>query len=256
MTNEEVLQNLKEALRRILPSKLVESKVNGAVLQAFMLRKNLLPATPDNFVRAIRAIPTELDWEIPPSNLVAAARNSTQTVEETLRLFDEYSRGNYAPKDLIMDAENAATLLDFAISRWGIISISYLIEGEKLLGSKLKRIPQPSQAELAAKSEAKMHRDWLASLAPQKTLVQEKMGQDRLDAGKRAMNEKELKSINSQIENEVGNFSVGHASGHQDYSRTDSGKEILRSVRDKYPRNTLENAKACLSAVRVAKSKL
>ena len=160
-----------------------------------------------------------------------------QSQEEILRLFDEYGRG-FAPSFLFTE-HNASAMFNYVLEKYGLFSISYLIEAEKTLGVQLQRKKEPTKAEIAAKLEAKMHRDWLASIAPQNTLVQEKMGQDRLDAGKRAMNEKELKNINSQIENEVGNFSVGHASGHQDYSRTDSGKEILRSVRDKYPRNTL-----------------
>jgi hypothetical protein len=182
-----------------------------------------------------------------------------QSQEEILRLFDEYGRG-FAPSDFLFTEHNASAMFNYVSEKYGgLFSVSYLIEAEKALGVQLQRKPQPkepTQAEIAAKGEARMHRDWLESLKPQTTLYQQKLGQNRLDENKKAADAKELKSINSKIENEVGNFSVGHASGHQDYSRTDSGKQTLREVRDKHDRQTIEGARRALSAVRLAKSKL
>jgi hypothetical protein len=179
-----------------------------------------------------------------------------QTQDEIIRVFDEYQRGGYAPPDLILDADNGKTIFEFVVAKWGIVSITYLRDAEKLLGSKLKRKKQPTKAELAAKETAKQHADYLKSLEPQTTLYQQKLGQDRLDANKKDALAKEFKNVLAQIETEIGNFSVGHASGHQDYSGTDSGKQILRSACDQYDRRTIEGARRALSAVRTAKSKL
>jgi hypothetical protein len=41
-----------------------------------------------------------------------------------------------------------------------------------------------------------------------------------------------------------------------DYSGTETGRDKLRAVRDQHRRTTIAEAKVCLSAVRLAKSKL
>jgi hypothetical protein len=184
-----------------------------------------------------------------------------QTQDEVLRLFDEYQRGGYAPSDLILDGDNGKTMFDFVIAKWGVISITYLREAEQFLGAKLKRTKAPTQAEIeaerVAKGNARMRKDYLDSLRPQKTLEQQKTGQARLDANKKAANGKELKSINSQIEREISEHVVGHPRIGIDYSRTDSERDTLREARDKHAdRHTIEGARRALSAVKTAKSKL
>jgi hypothetical protein len=181
-----------------------------------------------------------------------------QSNDEILRIADEYSRG-FAPTDLIHSETNAEAMLRYALEKYGLVSISYLIEAEQTLGVQLERKPQPKQpteAEKAAKLEAKMRKDYADSIAPQTTLGQQKTNQDRADENKKIANEKEFKQLNSLIEFEISNYTVGHASGVTDYARTEYGRESLRKVRDSHDRSTILNAKAALSAVRAAKAKM
>jgi hypothetical protein len=187
---------------------------------------------------------------------------NTQSLEETLRLFDEYQRGGYAPPDLIMDGDNGKAMFEFVIAKWGIVSITYLREAEKLLGPKLKRKPQPSRAQtesrLAEKLEAKMQRDYLDSLKPQRVVEVANLNSEKADAKKKEALVKELKSIESQIESEISRYVVTHpyAVNAPDYSRTEGGRDTLRKVRDTFDRRHIEGAKAALDAVRIEKSKL
>src|ERR1700722_15088094 len=183
-----------------------------------------------------------------------------QTQDEVLRLFDEYQRGGYAPSDLILDGDNGKTMFDFVIAKWGVISITYLREAEQLLGGKLKRTKAPTQAEIeaerVAKGNARMRKDYLDSRRPQQTLEQQKTAQARLDSNKKAAAEKELKSINSQIEREISEHSANHPSMGIDYAKTESERDTLRRVRDEHNRTTIEGAKRALSAVKAKRASL
>jgi len=101
-----------------------------------------------------------------------------------------------------------------------------------------------------------MRKDYADSIAPQTTLGRQEVNQAKADADRKIANEKEYKTLLSQIEFEISNYTVGHASGVLDYSRTESGRAMLRGVRDGYDRRTIENARAVLSAIRTAKSKM
>jgi hypothetical protein len=193
-----------------------------------------------------------------------------QTSNELIRVADEWFR-NFCPSNLVKDGpsgtKNAELILGRCLQKYGILTISGMTESAHELGpeGKLTLIPEPkepTQAEIAAKLEAKMRRDYLDSLKPQHTLEQQKLSQERLDSNKKAANEKELKTLLSQIEREISEHVVGHASGHQDYSRTESERETLlnaaqlRNVRDVRSIRSIENARRALSAVRTKKATL
>jgi hypothetical protein len=178
-----------------------------------------------------------------------------QSNEEILRIADEYSRG-FAPSDLIRSEKNAEAMLRYALEKYGLVSISYLIEAEQTLGAQLDRVKEPTATEKAAKLEAKMRKDYADSIAPQSTLGQQKTNQEKADASKKTANEKEFKQLNSLIEFEISNYSVGHPSGCLDYSRTESGRDQLRQVCNSHDRRTITGAKLALSAIRAAKSKM
>jgi hypothetical protein len=182
-----------------------------------------------------------------------------QSTEEVIRIFDEWGR-HHAPSSFIQNEKNAKLLLDHVLKTYGLVSITYLTEAANALGSQLDLIPEltPAQIEanLAAKSEARMRRDLADSKKPQHTLEQVNLSQQRLDANKKTANEKEYKTVLAQIDREISEVVIGHASGHQDYSRTDSAKQTLREVRDQHNRSTINGARTALTAVRAAKSKL
>jgi hypothetical protein len=187
-----------------------------------------------------------------------------QTSDELIRIADEWFR-NFCPSNLVKDgpsgAKNAELILSRCLQKYGILTISGMTESARELGpeGKLALIPapkEPTQVEIAAKLEAKMRKDYADSIAPQSLEATQKRNQQKADVEKKAANEKEYKTLVSQIEFEISNYSVGHPSGSLDYSRTDSGRDSLRKVRDEHDRRTIEGARRALSAVRLAKSKL
>jgi len=262
LTQEQVLRNMRAALDRLLPAKLADRPVNGAVVQAHMLRHpdDFIPATVDAFYRAFLAVQADLQWEIPPASLIAA-KNTTQTTQEIIRLVEEYQRGGYAPKDLVMDESNSAILLNYVIEKWGICTITYLRQGVAELGSRLARTEQPKP--LTKVQEAKLIQDHMdsdlrKSREDSKTLVQNSFGQKRLAENAKTANEKEIARINAETDSEVNSYFVGHPSGGRQYGLTDSGIAELRAVRDKHTARTktVENAQAALAAVRAKKVQL
>jgi hypothetical protein len=185
-----------------------------------------------------------------------------QTHDEVLRVFDEYQRG-YATPDLILDGDNGRVMYEFVAARWGVVSITYLIEAEKMLGDKLARKPQPkvpTQAEIQAaadaKSEERMRKDYLQSLKPQHTLEQEKLSRDKLAENKRLAAAKELKDVNASIDSEINSYFVGNPNRGIDYSRTESGQQTMKAARDQHDRRTIDGARNALQAVREVKSRL
>jgi hypothetical protein len=182
-----------------------------------------------------------------------------QSREEMSRIWTDW-KSLYAPKNFIDDDNSQVLLADFVVTHYGgVPSFTALNAAVVALASQvLTPEPTPAQieADLAAKANARQRREYLDSLKPQETLEQQKLSQKRIRQTQKAVNEKELKSINSLIDHEINGYVVGHANGHTDYAKTNYGQADLRVVRDKYPRNTLENAKAALSAVRTAKVKL
>lgn len=182
-----------------------------------------------------------------------------QSNDEIIRVFDDWTR-NFCPPNVVKNAKNAQLIAEHCFKKHGIVTISGLTEAAHELGAAhLDLIPEPkkpTQAEIAAKSEAKMRKDYADSIPSQSTLGRQKLNQEKADADKKKANDKEYKTLLSQIEFEISNFTVGHASGVLDYSRTESGRDSLRAVRDKYDRRTIENARLALSAIRAAKNKL
>jgi hypothetical protein len=182
-----------------------------------------------------------------------------QSNDELIRVMDEWVR-LYCPLNVVKNSPNITKIGDHCIAKHGVVSIGGLTEAAHELGAAhLDLIPEPkepTEAEKAAKLEAKMRKDYANSIAPQSTLGRQKANQAKAEAEKKAANQKEFANVVSQIECEINNYSVGHASGVLDYSRTESGRATLRGVRDGYDRRSIEGARAALSAVRTAKNKL
>jgi hypothetical protein len=187
-----------------------------------------------------------------------------QTNDELLRVADEWFR-NFFPSNLVKDGpsgtKNAELILGRCLQKYGILTISGMTESAHELGPerKLALIPepkQPTQVDIAAKLEAKMRKDYADSIAPQTLEGTQKRNQQKADADKKAANEKEYKTLVSQIEFEISNHTIGHPSGATDYSRTESERDSLRQVRDEHDRRTIEGVRRALFAVRSAKSKL
>jgi len=180
-----------------------------------------------------------------------------QSNEEVLRLFNDFEHGGFASPDLIFNEKNAGLLAEeITKMNSGFVSISNLMAADKALGSKLDRRPEPTAEDIATKLEKKMRKDYLDSIAPQSTLGQEKTNQQKADENKKIANEKEYKTLISQIEHEISHYIVGHASGVTDYARTESGRKTLRGIRDSHDRSTIVGAKQALAAIRAVKSKL
>jgi hypothetical protein len=98
-----------------------------------------------------------------------------QSSEDVVRVFDEFIRGFKSP-DLILDSQsaeakyNANLLLEYVVKKHGWVSITSLQEADQALGVKLYRTPPPkvkTQDQLAAEENARMARDFMASIAPQ-----------------------------------------------------------------------------------------
>jgi hypothetical protein len=178
-----------------------------------------------------------------------------QTVEEVRRIADDWGR-NIAPKDMVQNEKNGGLLTNYCLNQFGVITAGGLTLAYNALRSRLDLTKEPTKSELAAKLEAKMRKDYADSIAPQTTLGRQKTNQTKAEADKQAANEKECKTILSQIEFEINNYTKGHHSGATDYSATESGRNALRGVRDLHDRRTIQGAKLALSAVRAAKSKM
>jgi hypothetical protein len=87
------------------------------------------------------------------------------------------------------------------------------------------------EIERAKKLEAKMRKDYLDSIKDRSIEQKEKNNAaDAQDAAKIA-EEKETKTLRSQIFRKIDSYFVGHHSGlGRDYSRTESGQDKLRHV--------------------------
>jgi hypothetical protein len=178
-----------------------------------------------------------------------------QTVDEVRRIADDWGR-NIAPKDMIQNEKNAGLLTSYCLNQSGAVTAGGLTQAYNALRAHLDLFKEPTKAEIAAKLEAKMRKDYADSIAPQTTLGRQKDNQTKADADKKDALAKELKSVLSQIESEINGYTKGHASGVTDYSGTESGRSTLRSVRDQHDRRGINGAKIALDAVRAAKFKL
>lgn len=152
-----------------------------------------------------------------------------QTQEEVLRLFDEYGRG-FAPPDFIQNEQNAKALLNYVLEKYGIVSISYLIEAEKTLGARLQRVKQPTPAEKAAADakrwQAKMQRDYLDSIKPQKDDFQERL-KAKQAAEARA---KEQAEAEATIKLEIAGYLCNAGPGRVDFAKTEMLRDQLRQI--------------------------
>jgi hypothetical protein len=184
-----------------------------------------------------------------------------QQDEEILGIFDEYLRGDYIAKDLIVDGEigtaNGRMLLDYIQTKFGIVSVSNIRKAEEELGDKLSRTKAPTEAELAARFTEIERLKIAKATADNHTLVQEKRGQAHIDKSKKDAIARELKTTIDSIDQTISSHVKGHPSGFPDYAHTEAEQNILREVRDRYEyKKNLVHANYCLTAVRLAKSKL
>jgi hypothetical protein len=179
--------------------------------------------------------------------------------QEVTQVWSEWW-ANYAPKDLVRNASNQAAI-KASLDKFfhGLVSIPNLNAASANLLPTLDLIPQPKQptaAESSSKAEARMRKDFSDSMSSNTVQGVQQRNQQNADADKKKANDKEFSQINSLIEFEISNYTVGHSSGVTDYSRTESGRDSLRKVRDSHNRDSVASAKACLSAVRLAKAKM
>ncbi len=178
-----------------------------------------------------------------------------QSNEEVIQLFDEYGRG-FAPSDLIQNEQNAKALLDYALGKYGRVSISYLIEAEKTLGVQLQRVKQPTPAELrdaaAKKEQERMARDYRESIKQQPSF------EERVKLEKAAQEakaeEKRQQAAQSQINTLIDSYSINLGPGRLDLSRAEYFQDQLRQIKIK--KNGKYDAVLTLRKVQEALSKL
>jgi hypothetical protein len=178
-----------------------------------------------------------------------------QTQDEVLRLFDEYGRG-LAPSDLIQNEQNAKTLFDYVLEKYGLVSISYLIEAEQTLGTKLQRMKEPTPAELrdaaAKKEQERMLRDFRESIKPQPSW-EERMKLEKAQSEAKA-EEKRQQDAQREINRLIDNYTINLGPGRLDISRAEYFKDQLRQIKIK--KNGKYDAVPTLQKVRKALSKM
>jgi len=165
----------------------------------------------------------------------------------------------YAPENLIRDARTASLLVEWVLANEGIVSFTGFNHAVAALASQVLT-PEPTPAEIeidkANKLEAKMRADVKESRKPQSVVTRHDFSAQRAAIVTKEAQVKELRGLVSQIEREISSYTRGHVSGVMDYAATEYGQQDLRAVRDQHHRSTIANAKACLDAVRLAKSKM
>jgi predicted nucleic acid-binding Zn-ribbon protein len=178
-----------------------------------------------------------------------------QSNEEVIRLFDEYGRG-FAPSDLIQNEQNAKAMLDYVLGKYGLVSISYVIEAEQTLGTKLQRVKQPTPAELrdaaAKKEQERMLRDFRDSIKPQPSW-EERMKLEKAEQEAKA-EEKRQQAAQSQINTLIDSYSINLGPGRLDFSRAEYFQDQLRKIKVK--KNGKYDAVLTLRKVQEALSKL
>jgi hypothetical protein len=153
-------------------------------------------------------------------------------ITEVLRLFDEWGR-NFAPKDFIQSEANAIKLYEHVIKTYGLVTISYLIAGEKALGNQLERTPAPkvkTADELAAEEAAHQYRDYMDSIKPQPSFEE----RVKAEKAKRLAAEaaKAQEDAKSQLALAISGYQCYRVNGAGiDYTATEMMQKELRSVR-------------------------
>jgi hypothetical protein len=154
-----------------------------------------------------------------------------QTKEEVIRLFDEYGRG-FAPSDLVLNSQNAKAMLDYALGKYGLVSISYLIEAERTLGLQLQREKQPTPEEQAVEQakrlEAKMREDYRKSIAPQPSFEQRVKAEQAKKAAEDAAKQQE--QAESAIKSAIDSYECYKGPNRVDWLRTNQLRADLRNI--------------------------
>jgi hypothetical protein len=123
--------------------------------------------------------------------------------------------------------------LDWTAENIVAVVLALNVEGKILWDTPpVEKSARQKAIEDANKQEARMRRDAAdANSLKQRdvTQVQKNNATDAQDRQKIA-DEKELKSLRSQIYQKIDGYSVGHQSGGRDFSRGESGQKTLRGV--------------------------
>lgn len=157
-----------------------------------------------------------------------------QSKEEILRVFDEWGR-NFAPSNFIQNEKNAKLLADYVLSKYGLVSISYLNEAVKTLTSQLDWVPQMTAktledqaAKFAAREAKRIEREKLENNSKWLDEARAKADHDK----EREKVAKMQADYKTRLESLIGMFAVNSSiPGRVDYSRTNSLKEKFSKVR-------------------------
>jgi len=164
-----------------------------------------------------------------------------QSSDELIRVVDEWFR-NFCPPNLVKDGpqgtKNAELILGRCFKKHGIVSISGMTESANELApeGKLALIPEPpaprvkTSDEIAAEKNAKMHADYMKTIAPQESF-DEKVARDKQ---KRLVEEraKAQSTAKGDIELAISGYECYRENGFGvDYATTDAMVRTLAVVR-------------------------
>jgi len=154
-----------------------------------------------------------------------------QSKEEVLRIFDEWGR-NFAPANIILNEKNAKLLAEYVLSKYGLVSISYLTEAANALASQLDRVPEAkpkTQEEIAAEFQAKeLKRIERERAENAKPFDHGRKVQESVDAKEAA---KRQATAQAQIDHLVHSYSVNAGPGRIDHAKSDAGRAALRGIK-------------------------
>lgn len=161
-----------------------------------------------------------------------------QSPEDVVRVFDEFVRGFKSP-DLILDSQsaeskyNANLLLEYAVKKYGWVTITYLQEADQALGAKLYRTPPPkvkTQDELAAEFQkrefARIQKEQAENAVP---------FQDRMAAAEKARKDAEKETQRQaaawkERDRLIDSYSINFGPGRIDHTRSEYFKGQLRQI--------------------------
>jgi hypothetical protein len=159
-----------------------------------------------------------------------------QSLDEVLRLVDEWFRV-YKPENVVTNKKNATLLVDTCLTKFGLISISYLTETAEAIAGQLDLTPAPvakTSEQLAADEIARQHRDYMESIKPQPDFHERaKQVQDKAQAEKNA---KVQEDAMGQLAVAISGYQCYRINaGGIDYSATELVQKELSTVVSRSP---------------------
>ena len=181
-----------------------------------------------------------------------------QSIQEANRVFEEWLT-NYAPEDLVHSDSNGTLIADYLRLHFAsVVSVTNLNAAVANIPN-LERLPKKSAQELAAEVlkaqrkkdredakhlEAKMHKDYLASLESHKPLAERPGAKKALD------DQAEVAKINKEIDSYINRYTCNNPNGlGMDFSRTESRQAEMRKIKAGFG-NTIKEREAALKAVK------